>query len=206
MSKEMVEGIKERKHDLDRSIAFSLFGDRSVHADTISKEGRITKNIVWNRLEVFVSLGYAEHSEEDPELLVLSTIPDQKYKRLEKVFHEELTMPISAKELSLSPREQLVLSAINYLRICTRHDIVEYLQLSGDHIVSEQAIHGAILNMKHLGIIREVAKKNVPNKTYGKSKYYRSVEDIEVVDPIEDLIMWCKEKSTNLFPAMKVEK
>lgn len=198
---DFVEGVKERTRSIDLCLCDCFTRVPRWKVDDIIKEWILPRKLLWHRIEVFTNVGVLEFDEDDEEVIRMPV----KNLRVISNIKREAEMPFNAKDLELTPREKLVIKALNRLKIASVDYIMEFLTSFGDEIASREAIYPPIKKLVYLGLIQQISKENPHYNIKGRRKYYKPLEPIEVTESNEELLAECREYYERKFGKEEVK-
>ncbi len=175
---DFVKQVKQRSREIDIAILDSISDSQSVSVEEIAKKWGKPLNLIMQRLEILTGFGVVKISGD----------------RVSKGSLElKVTiLPLNAKDLELTPREKLVIKALNNLHIADVDTVLEWLKTNGDHIRCRLTVYMALKKLVNLGVVEEIRKDNPTFKLKGRKRYYRLIERVEVTESIDELLRQCQ--------------
>jgi len=176
---DLVEQVKQRSREIDIAILDSINNNQSVSVEEIAKRWSKPLNLITQRLEILAAFGVVEIDGDKVSKGSLAIT--------------DIILPLNAKDLELTPREKLVIRALNNLHIADVDTILDWLIANGDHVRSRLTVYRALKKLVNLGVVEEIRKDNPMFKLKGRKRYYRLIERVEVTESIDELLRQCQE-------------
>ncbi|AEA47522.1 hypothetical protein [Archaeoglobus veneficus] len=176
---DFVEQVKQRSREIDQAILSSVSNDRSVSVEEIAKRWGKPLNLITQRLEILAAFRVVEINGDRVSKGSLALT--------------DITLPLNAKDLELTPREKLVIRALNNLHIADVDTILDWLKTNGDHVRNRLTVYKALKKLVNLGVVEETRKDNPVFRLKGRKRYYMLKERVEVTESTDQLLKQCQE-------------
>ena len=108
---DLVEQVKQRSREIDQAILYSVSNSQSISVEEIAKRWSKPLNLIVQRLEILAAFGVVKISGDRVSKGSLAPT--------------DITLPLNAKDLELTPREKLVIRALNNLHIADIDTILD---------------------------------------------------------------------------------
>lgn len=171
---DFVEHVKQRSQEIYIAILDSISNSQSISVEEIAKMWGKPLNLIIQRLEILAAFG------------VIKINGDKVSKG--SLAPTDITLPLNAKDLELTPREKLVIRALNNLHVANVDTILEWLKTNGDNIRNRLTVYKALKKLVSLGVVEEIRKNNPMFKLKGKKCYYKPKVWVEVTESTDQLL------------------
>lgn len=179
-SRDFVDWIKVRSYRVDMNILRSMLdGDNNPVAITLTEiyELPYPRSIITNRLKVLNGHNAVDVNKDE----VKPGNTFRLYLSSSEIF------PLNADDLGLSPRDKLIVSAINDLQVATISQIHQELYEKGDSITREY-LRQQLRRLRKMALVKNFKQKGVREKFY---KLRDDINHVFIPDREEDLLNEC---------------